>query len=200
MSDIAAYIKTHLILAPSKAVPEIMLYQAHPKSGLTGFLGDDAPPPYWAYGWAGGNVLARHILHSDCISRHSRVYDVGTGSSIVAIAAAMIGAEVEAIDVDPNAIAAAKLNAEANGVSIKFHQGDGLSTVPDADLVCMGDLFYDEALAIRSLAFARRCKAVLIGDPGRKSLPRNELRALAHYDVPDFGQSAPARAAVWTLV
>jgi predicted nicotinamide N-methyase len=200
MSDITAFIKTHLTLAPAKGVPEIMLYQAHPKSGLTHFLGEEAPPPYWAYGWAGGNVLAHHLLHSDCLSLHRRVYDVGTGSSIVAIAAAMMGAEVEAIDMDPNAIAAARLNAEANRVHITFHVGDGLSAVPDADLVCMGDLFYDETLAVRSLAFARRCKAVLIGDPGRKPLPHKALKVVASYDVPDFGQSAPAQASVWTLV
>lgn len=196
-----AYIKTHLALAPAKAVPEIMLYQAHPKSGLTRFLGEDAPPPYWAYGWAGGNVLARYILDHPERIKGRHVHDIGTGSGLVAIAAAKMGARVTAIDIDPHAVAAARLNAEANGVHIEVERGDALAGEVQADLITVGDLFYDEALATRSLAFLKTCRAqVLIGDPGRKPLPKDQLKPLAWYDVPDFGQSAPAQAAVWTLV
>jgi ribosomal protein L11 methyltransferase len=46
------------------------------------------------------------------------VVDVGTGSGILAIAAARLGAtDVRALDVDPDAVAAARANAERNGVA-----------------------------------------------------------------------------------
>lgn len=204
MPDIAAFIKTQLTLAPAKAVPEIMLYQAHPKSGLTRFLGPDAPAPYWAYGWAGGNVLARYILDRPSEVAGKRLLDLGTGSGLVAIAAAKVGAQASAVDCDPHAIVAAQLNAAANGVEFHLSYGDAFAASLDgADVITMGDLFYDEALARQALAFARRARQqgtkVLIGDPGRKTLPQHALRKIAEYSVPDFGQSIATPAAVWTL-
>jgi ribosomal protein L11 methyltransferase len=59
-----------------------------------------------------------------------RVLDVGTGSGILAIAAARLGAErVLALDIDPQAVKAARQNAEANGVAVEVGEG----TLPDAE-------------------------------------------------------------------
>jgi methylase of polypeptide subunit release factors len=52
-----------------------------------------------------------------------RVIDVGTGSGILAIAAAARGASVVATDVDERAIAAAARNASLNGVSVELRLG-----------------------------------------------------------------------------
>jgi predicted nicotinamide N-methyase len=62
---------------------------------------------------------------------------------------------------------------------------------PEIDLLVVGDLFYDPALALRVMAFLRRCQAsgieVLIGDPERAHLPQGELSRIATHAVADFG-------------
>ena len=56
----------------------------------------------------------------------ARVLDVGTGTGILAVAVVALGApRVFAIDVDPDAVAAARKNAEANGVADRIHVGLG---------------------------------------------------------------------------
>jgi predicted nicotinamide N-methyase len=193
--DPLAFIPANLRLLPAPSLPEVRLYTAHPASGLWRLAGQaiDSPAPYWAYHWAGGTVLARHIFVHPEIVRRRRVLDLGTGSGIVGIAAAMCGAAaVIAADTDANAIAAAQLNAAANGVSIETVDDDlTAGPPPEVDLILAGDLFYDEFLAVRVLAFLKRCRAagieVLVGDPGRGPLPRAALRLVAEYPIRDFG-------------
>jgi release factor glutamine methyltransferase len=52
-----------------------------------------------------------------------RVLDIGTGSGLLAILAAKLGAQVTATDTDPRAIAAAEYNAALNHVTIDCCQG-----------------------------------------------------------------------------
>ncbi|MGZ6042586.1 MAG: class I SAM-dependent methyltransferase, partial [Asticcacaulis sp.] len=174
-----AFITANLSLLPASGVPEIALYRAHPKSGLSRLCGDDQP--YWAYGWAGGTVLARYILdHPEAVAGR-RVLDLGTGSGIVAIAAAKAGAaRVTASDIDRNAIAALGLNAAANGLAVEGMVGDLTSGAPpDVDLIVAGDVFYAAELAARMTVFLTRCVNsgidVLVGDPGRTHLPHGLL-------------------------
>lgn len=67
------------------------------------------------------------------------VYDVGTGSGILAIASALLGAkEIVAVDIDAVAVRVAKENIEDNGLSdvIDVRQGDLLAgTSGQADLI-----------------------------------------------------------------
>lgn len=66
-----------------------------------------------------------------------RVLDVGTGSGILAIASARLGAApVVGIDIDPVAVRVAKENAERNGVTIDVRAGTLDQVEPDeCDLV-----------------------------------------------------------------
>lgn len=185
-----AFIKANLDLIAAPCVPEIRLYRAHPRSGLSRLLGEDGVQPYWAYGWAGGTVLARYLLDHPEVAAGRRVIDIGTGSGIVAIAAAKAGAmSVAAVDIDPHAAAAAALNAEANGVTVSLLCEDLLDGPPPAaDLILVSDLFYDKDTAKRLTAFLARCDGdILVGDPGRAYLPHDHLQIVAEYDVTDFG-------------
>ncbi|WP_018899889.1 50S ribosomal protein L11 methyltransferase [Rhizobium sp. 2MFCol3.1] len=208
--DASAFIARNLRLLPVPGLEHIQLYTAHSGSRLSrlGGTNPDAPAPYWAYGWGGGAVLARHIAENPQIVCGRRVLDLGTGSGVVAIVAAKAGAtSVVAADIDDNAIAAARLNAGANGVEIDLVHGDLLEgPPPSVDIVLAGDLFYDEALAKRALAFLETCRAagidVLIGDPYRVPLPTEKLRCIAEYSVPDFGlgsEGGEVRAGVFSL-
>lgn len=194
--DIRAFIRAHLPLSAVPAIPEIRLHQANAATGLSRLPTESTP--YWAYVWAGGAALARHVLDHPEAVRGRSVLDLGTGSGLVAIAAAMAGArEAVAVDTDPHALAALSLNAAANGVAVKGMLADLTAGDPlPADLILVGDLFYDRDLAVRVTVFLDRCVAsgaeVLVGDPGRTPLPRSRLRPLASYTVPDFGDGQRA--------
>lgn len=176
---------------------EIVVHKAGPKSGLWRLAEADAAfgNPYWAYHWGGGLALARYILDQPEAVAGKRVLDMGAGSGIVGIAAMKAGAaSVVAADVDPYAIAAIKLNAEANGVAIKAVLGDlTQAEPPEVDLILVGDLFYNEELAASVTRFLDRCLAkgieVRVGDPWRAFLPRTRLRLLKEYPGVDFGSS-----------
>ena len=197
--DPLRFILENTRVAPVRSVPEIRIHSAHEATGLwrlsaAADKGADPPPPYWAFPWAGGMALARHILDRPETVRGRRVLDLGAGSGIVAIASALSGASaVTASDTDRYAIAALGLNAAANGVAITVI-GDDLTAGPayPVDLVTVGDLFYERELALGVAAFLGRCRAagidVLVGDPGRTYLPRARLNFLAEYSVPDVGE------------
>ncbi|QFY60125.1 methyltransferase [Rhizobium grahamii] len=208
--DIASFITTNLRLEPSPASPDIRLYTAHPGSRLSRLQGHaaDASPPYWAYSWAGGTVLAQHILKYPHIVSGRRVLDLGAGSGLVAIAAAKCGAvTVAAAEIDSNAATAIRLNAVANGVAVEvLLLADGLPMVPPAvDIILAGDVFYDPDVAADVLPFLVKSRAagidVLIGDPFRRPLPADQLTLLAEYTVPDFGGSMgdECRAGVFAI-
>ena len=117
--DPARFIRDHMRVVPAPFVPEIRLYMSHPGSGLRELaeFGSGAPP-YWAYHWAGGTVLARYFLDRPGTVRGRRVLDLGAGSGIVAIAAAMAGAgHVIAAEIDSHGLAAIALNAALNNVA-----------------------------------------------------------------------------------
>ena len=201
------FIRSNLPLRAVPGLPGIVLHTAHPGSGLRRLPGRTAP--YWAWPWAGGLVLARHLRdHPECV-RGRRLLDLGAGSGLVGIAAMQAGAlSVIAAETDANGLVALSLNAAANGVTLAPRSGDALEQpVPDVDLVVGGDVYYDAALAPRVTDYLERCRTagieVLVGDPGRAHLPLARLQHLAHYEVPDFGAApgdALRRGAVYRLV
>jgi len=199
--DVAAFIETHLPLVPVNSIPEIRLHRAQASSGLWRLAQsakEGVSAPYWAYPWAGGIALARYVLDKPEVVAGRCVFDLGAGSGLVGIAAAKAGARrVFAADTDRHAIVALGLNAAANNVSISAVCGDATAQPPPAaDVVLVGDLFYEAGLAARVTAFLETCVGaglgVFIGDPGRAFLPLLRLRRLAEYAVTDFGDAGTA--------
>jgi predicted nicotinamide N-methyase len=176
-------------------VPEIALYLATEVTPLWQATEDSlargsVPPPFWAFAWAGGQALARYILdHRELVAGRS-VLDIGSGSGIVAIAAAMAGAvSVTAAEIDPFAAAAIGLNAPLNGVTVSIETRDLLDrAIVGWGVVLAGDICYEEPMSSRAVALQRRIAArgrlALLGDPGRAYLPREGLVELARYLVP----------------
>jgi predicted nicotinamide N-methyase len=193
-------------------VPEISIFQALDHVGLwdssNGEYHSDQPPPFWAFAWAGGQALARYVMdHPDVVAGRD-VLDLGAGSGLVGVAAAMSGAgRVTASDTDADAIAVAHRNADANGVTIDGAVGDLLETVARADVVLVGDLFYGPTMTNRVMRFLRRAQAeagatVLVGDPGRGFLLPDRFTELATYDVPVRSvveDVSTMRTTVWQL-
>ena len=148
----------------------------------------DPALPYWAFAWAGGLAVARHLVDHPEEVAGRRVVDVASGSGLCAIVAARAGAaDVVAADVDPLAEAAVAINARANGVRIAFRRDDLLDAPPPpCDVILAGDVVYEETMARRMIDWLRAASAggtrVLLGDLGRRYLPPG-LARVATYDV-----------------
>ena len=51
----------------------------------------NVPPPWWAFAWAGGPALARHLLDHPALVAGRSVLDLGAGSGLAGIAAMKAG-------------------------------------------------------------------------------------------------------------
>jgi len=184
------FITTNAALVAPPLVPEIKLYLATEVVPLWRATEEElekngAPPPYWAFAWAGGQALARYVLDNPDIVRGKRVLDIGSGSGLIGIAAARSGAaHVLAADIDAHAIAAIKLNAAANAIDIAVTQDDVIGRPGDWDIILVGDLFYERPLAERLLAWLGSMDIpALLGDPRRNYFPQQGVEKLAAYSV-----------------
>ncbi len=193
--DRTAFIRANTALLPSPLVPEVRLHlatEAVPLWQLTeeALQEKGLPPPFWAFAWAGGQALARYVLDNPETVRGKRVLDFAAGSGLVAVAAAIAGAQsVLAVDVGPFSVAATKLNAEANNVVVSVCGDDVVGApLPDTDVLLAGDICYEQPLAGRVESWFRDLVAagtpVIMGDPGRTYRPSGGMRRLAHYAVP----------------
>jgi predicted nicotinamide N-methyase len=206
-----AFIRANTKLLHPPLVPEVVLHLAEESLPIwqktEEQLGEmNVPPPYWAFAWAGGQALARYVIDNAQLMAQKRVLDLGSGSGLSAIAAAKAGARhVLANDIDRIALAAVALNAAANSVSVDVTADDLLSAAPrDCDVVLVGDLFYERALADKVGAFIEAAcgqgALVLIGDPQRNYFPRDAYERVAEYPVPvtrELEDAEIKRAAVW---
>jgi predicted nicotinamide N-methyase len=193
-SDYAAFIRANTAVASPPLCPEIKLHLATEVTPLwqateAALEKSQLPPPYWAFAWAGGQALARHILDHPGLVAGKTALDIGAGGGLVAIAAARAGARVTAAEPDAFACRAIEMNAALNGVSLAIETSDLLAREPGPwQAVLAGDMCYERPLAGRLIPWlgllAGNGALVLLGDPGRAYLPKSGLEPIARYDVP----------------
>ena len=217
-SPVERFIRANTTLRALALVPELSLHLASEEQKLLiwqqieTWLGQrDQPPPYWAFSWPGGEAVARYLLDHRKAVAGKRVIDVGAGGGVVTVAAAVAGAaQVVGNDIDRLALAALRLNAEANGVTVVVSADDWLAGppgAPDAEVVTAGDVFYGPELTAQAMAWLRGHaslgRLVLLGDPGRRFLATAGLEALATYPMPatqDVDNRHLSEITVWRVL
>jgi predicted nicotinamide N-methyase len=207
-NSLSRFIRDNTAPTSPPLVPEIRLHLATEVTPLwhateSSLAQRQLPPPYWAFAWPGGQALARYVLDHREAVRGKRVVDVGAGSGLAAIAAAMAGAcQVTAVEIDPFAVVAVTMNAALNGVAVAVDCRDLLSpalrssspfsapfcAVDEALSILIGDMCYERELAQQLVEWLYAAAAggaeILLGDPGRAYLPETGLDLVAKYDVP----------------
>jgi predicted nicotinamide N-methyase len=188
---VEAFIQANTVLTTVRHVPEVRLHLATEitpiwQASETWLAEQNMEPPFWAFAWPGGLVLARHILDNPALVAGKRVLDFAAGGGVAAIACGLAGAaSVEASEIDPLALAAVDLNARANGVEMVL-AGDVVGEACRWDLILCGDICYEAPMTDHIMPWLTdmaRSAEVWIADPGRAYLPKTGLQALASYRI-----------------
>ncbi len=192
--DPAAFVRANTVLAAPPLVPEIRLHLATEITPL--WLATEAtlaatglPPPYWAFAWAGGQALARHVLDHPHLVRGRRV---------------SMSARVRASSPSPPPRPARPMSPRSRSTLSPSRRSRSTPrpTAPPSrpppptrprsprrpTSFLSATCATSAPLAARLVTWlARRAAAgalVLLGDPGRAYLPRAGLEECARYTVP----------------
>ncbi|OZG75066.1 methyltransferase type 12 [Hahella sp. CCB-MM4] len=179
-----------LLATKLSLAPEVQLYLYDPEA-MDGPLTHDeaqavvAEPAYWCFCWASGQVLARYILDHPELVKDKTVIDMGAGSGVVAIAAAMAGAKrVIAVDIDPASRHAVKVNADLNRVAVEV--SEGLPAEVHPDVITAADILYDRENLVLLPQFRQGAAKVILADSRVKNL-----------QVEGYQQVATMEATTW---
>ena len=180
--------------------PDISLYLFDP-AVLEGPLSHEeaqavvAEPAYWSFCWASGQVLAAYILQHPALVKDKTVVDFGSGSGIVAIAAALAGAKkVYACDIDSHALDAVRENAALN--KVRIHTLSDLSEIedkdkPTIDVILAADVLYDKDNHPLLEDFLHQAKLVVLADSRVRQLPNEQYILQTCYEArtwPDLNE------------
>lgn len=158
-------------------------------------------PFYWAFCWASGLVLADYIFSHPESVRGKRVLDFGSGSGVVAIAAAMAGAcQVIVCDCDPLALAAARhnelLNRDLLAPAVLDYRSDFYQVRDSVDIILAADVLYDRANLKWLGRFQQKSEAVLLADSRLKNFSFPGYQLLGTFPgttLPDLDESPEFR-------
>ncbi|MFP4162609.1 MAG: class I SAM-dependent methyltransferase [Chitinispirillaceae bacterium] len=147
--------------------------------------GREQEVPFWVVVWPAAEVLARFLLDNPHCVSGKRVLDLGCGSGIPAVASALAGAaEVQANDIDPLALKLASMNADLNGVSLKFSNANLLESapLPPTDVILVADLFYNRSQSQKLMQLLNRARKrgieIFIADGNRPFAPSSGVEVL----------------------
>lgn len=159
-----------IVLTSLPEIPAIRLYllsEDYPRGPISPQEAERimSEPPYWSFCWASGQVLAGWILqHKEAVAG-KRVLDFGAGSGVIAIAAALAGArQVLALDIDPGARDAVKVNAELNKVHVQVTDDFDKAAAAGIDVLLASDVLYDKENFPFLDRFARAAGQVYVAD------------------------------------
>ena len=186
-AHIRRVLKSGKIMAiPLPLTPEIRLYllnQDYPQHSLTREETEALmeEPPFWSFCWSSGQVLARWIMEHKDLVEGRRVLDFGTGSGIVAVAAAFGGARsVVACDIDPVSLEAVKANAALNGVRIEVSGDFERACTETPDVILAADVLYDAELFPMVKKFPDLAAEVVLADSRVRDLSLEPYRKIGH--------------------
>lgn len=175
--------KSRVKVTQALGCPKISLYLFDP-AVLQGPLSHDeaqavvAEPAYWSFCWASGQVLAQYILNHPTYVKDKTVVDFGSGSGIVAIAAALAGAKkVFACDIDVQALDACSINARLNNTDIHCVPDFNLIK-EELDLIVAADVLYDKDNYPLLDFFLSQAQQVLLADSRVKTLPSAQYQQI----------------------
>ena len=213
MSQHTNFIRANTQIAAAPLCPEIQLWLATDVTPLwqateAVLQQSDLPPPYWAFCWAGGIALTRTILDRPDLVAGKRVLDFAAGGGSAGIAAALGGASlVEIAEIDPFAIASARMNADLNHVTVVPVLDDLVGAPNRWDVVVAGDVCYEKPMTDHIWPWLRQLAAngatVLMADPGRAYLPKLGLMEMGRMVVPtslDLEDRISREVVIYTIV
>lgn len=202
---------TEAPFTPATLVPEIMVPQCHNltrvwEAAEAARGAELEHAPFWAAAWPGGIALARWILDNRAGFRSKRVLDLGCGSGIAGIAAALAGARVVLNEVDPLALCVARITARANHVNVNVLLEDlQLQELEEFEVVLVADGFYERVRAPRLVRMLEHCAArgttVLAADASRHitELPGSRIYEVEVPVSPDIEGRSTRLASVHLL-
>jgi predicted nicotinamide N-methyase len=152
--------------------------------------------PYWLFCWASGLAMARMLERCPELVAGKTVLDVGSGSGVVAIAAALAGAaRVIACDIDAMSCAAIELNALLNKVDLDINQ-NAEALHDKVDVIVAADILYDPENFSMLDRFRKQANDVFVADSRVKKFPEKMFsdfgyqatEILHEVTIPDLGE------------
>jgi len=166
----------HVKTVKSKLVRELSEIKGfdNPKISLEQYM----TPPQLA-----ADILHTAYMNHDLESR--KIADFGTGTGMLAVGAAILGAEVTAFDKDSEAIKIARENAEKKNVEskINFREEDVLNLNENFDSVVMNPPFSvhsESGIGFFKKAFMMSEAVYAVSHPGSRELIKDFVRKSNH--------------------